>query len=49
MIFHLCGSAQYTTALCFNIRIGDARVPALSRTWGVEGFPERSVRLSDVK
>ena len=26
MIFHLCESAKYTTALCFSIREGDAKV-----------------------
>ena len=43
MILHLCGSGKYATALCFNIRVGDARVPASSRTWIVEGFLEWSL------
>ena len=43
MILHLCGSGKYATVLCFNIREGNARVPAASRTWGVEGFLERSL------
>ena len=48
MILHLCGSAKYTTVLCFNIRGGDARVPATSRTWGAEGFLERSLMCWDI-
>ena len=38
MILYLCRSGKYTTVLCFSIRGGDVRVPAPSRTWGVEGF-----------
>ena len=36
-ILHLCGSGKYSTVLCFSIVGGDARIPAPSRTWGVEG------------
>ena len=43
MILHLCGSGKYISVLCFSIRGGDASVPAPSRTWGVEGFLERSL------
>ena len=43
MILHLCGSGKYTSVLCFIMRGGDARVPAQSRTWGVEGFLEHSL------
>ena len=43
MILHFCGSAKYILVLCFSIRGGDARVPAPSRTSGVEGFLERSL------
>ena len=43
MILHLCGSGKFTTFLCFSIRGGDARVPAQSRTWGVDVFMERSM------
>ena len=43
MILYLCGSGKYTSVLCFSIRGGDARVPAPSRTWGVEVFLERSL------
>ena len=43
MILHMCGSGKYTSVLCFSIRGGDARVPAPSRTSGVEGFVERSL------
>ena len=39
----LCGSAKYTTFLCFSIQGGDARVPAQSHTSSVEGFLERSL------
>ena len=41
MILHLCGSGKYTAVLCFSRWGGDARVPAPSRTCGVEGFLER--------
>ena len=34
----VCASAKHTTALCFSIRGGDARVPGPSHTWGAEGF-----------
>ena len=47
MILHLRGIGKYTTVLFFRIRGGDPRVPAQSRTWGVEGFLERSL-FSDV-
>ena len=43
MILHLCGSEKYTSVFCFSVGGGDARVPAPSRTWGVEGFLERSL------
>ena len=43
MVLHLCGSGRYTTVLCFSIIGGDARVSAPSRSWGVEGFLERSL------
>ena len=43
MIPHLCGSRKYITVLCFSIRGGDARVPAPSCSWGVDGFVERSL------
>ena len=43
MKLHFCGSGKYTLALCFSITGGDASVLALSRTWGVEGFLERSL------
>ena len=43
IILDLCGSGKYTAVLCFSIRGGDARVPAPSRTWGVERFLERSL------
>ena len=43
VVLDLCGSREYTTVLCFSERGGDARVPAQSCTWGVEGFLERSV------
>ena len=43
MILHLCRSGKYTSVLCFSIRGSDARVPVSSRTWGVEGFLERSL------
>ena len=45
MILNLCGSGKHTTVLYFSIRGGDARVSAPSRTWGVDGFPERSLML----
>ena len=34
---------EWEIYMCFNIRGGDARVTAPSRTWGVEGFLERSL------
>ena len=43
MKLHLCGSGKYTSVLCFSISGGDARVPAPSRTWGMESFLERSL------
>ena len=43
MILHLCGSGKYISVLCFSISGGDARVPAPSRTWGVESFFEHSL------
>ena len=43
MILYLCGSGKNTTVWCFNIGEGDARVPAPSCTWGVEGFLEHSL------
>ena len=43
IILHWCGSGKYTTVLCFSTRGNDARVPAPSWTWGVEGFLERSL------
>ena len=48
MMFHLCGSAEYTTFLCFSIKGGDVMVPAPSRTWVAEGFLERSLMCSVV-
>ena len=41
MIFHLCGSGEYTTVLGFSIMGGDARVSAPSCTWSVESCLER--------
>ena len=38
IIHHYCGSGKCTTVSCFNIGRGDTRVPAPSRTWGVESF-----------
>ena len=59
MIHYYCGSGKYTTLLCFSIRGVNFRVPAPSRTWGVQGFSDVlshhsawlyfAVRLSDVK
>ena len=43
MILHFGRSAKYTTVLCFSIRGGDARVSAVSRTWGVLDFLEKSL------
>ena len=43
MILNLCGNWKDITVLCFGIRGGDARVPAPSRTWVVDGFLERSL------
>ena len=40
MILHLRGSSKYTTALCFSIRGGDARVSTPSCTCSVEAFLE---------
>ena len=40
---HFCRSGEYISVLCFSIRRGDARIPTPSRTWGVEGFLERSL------
>ena len=40
MILHLCGSAEYTTVLCFGIQGGDVKVSAPCRTWSVEKFLE---------
>ena len=34
----VCASAKHTTALCFSIRRGDARVPGPSHARGVEGL-----------
>ena len=43
MILYLHGSRKYTTDLCFSIGGLNARIPAPSSTWGVEGFLECSL------
>ena len=45
IILQLCVSGKYTTVFCFSIGGGDARVPAPSRTWGVERFLECSLSV----